>query len=193
MEVKTSVSPKNIASGEKLIKQEEHSNLPHIDMKGHYQFITFRTKESIDSYLKQLYANRDDSEKIKQYKMDQYLDKSVNGAFLNGSLIQEILNYYFKHHGKEFDLYAVTIMPNHVHALVKQHSSLSDIVRILKGGAAHIINKTLNRTGKVWSSDYFDKVIRDEKHFQITYEYIKNNALKAKLKDAKERFYGCFE
>ncbi|WP_041672823.1 transposase [Sulfurovum sp. NBC37-1] len=175
------------------MKQGGHLNLPHIDMKGYYQFITFRIKESIDSYLKQLYANKYDSEKIKQYKMDQYLDKSINGAFLNGSLIQEIQNYYFNHHGKEFDLYAVTIMPNHIHALVKQKSSLSDIVRILKGGSAHIINKRLNRTGKVWSSDYFDKVIRDEKHFQITYEYIKHNAFKAKLEDAKERFYGYFE
>ena len=43
----------------------KHSNLPHIDMKDHYQFVTFRTKDSIDGYIQKLYGSND-SEKIKQ-------------------------------------------------------------------------------------------------------------------------------
>ena len=40
---------------------------------------------------------------------------------------------------------------------------------------------------------YFDKVVRDEKQFQVTYNYIKNNAYKANLVDADMRFYGIYE
>jgi len=65
-------------------------------------------------------------------------------------------------------------------------------MRVLKGGAGHIINKTLGRKGAVWSRDYYDKAIRDEKHFWVVYQYIKYNAVKANLDDAQNRFYGRY-
>ncbi len=172
--------------------KDKHLNLPHMDMQGHYQFVTFRTKESLDRYLKQLYASNE-LEKIKQYKMDRYLDTGIQGAFLYGELIQKIQKYFLSYMGKSFDLCAVSIMPNHIHVLFKQNGELSDVMRILKGGSAHIINTSLNRKGKVWSSDYFDKLIRDEEHFSLVYKYIKYNAVKAGLDDEKDRFYGCYE
>ena len=170
----------------------QYTNLPHLDMKEHYQFITFRTKESLDNYLKKLYASNE-PKKIKQYKMDQYLDRSPQGAFLYGSLLEKIINYYQSYDQKHFELYAVSIMPNHIHVLLKQLEDMTTITRTLKGGSAHIINVELGRKGKVWSSDYYDKLIRDQEHFDLVYEYIKNNALKAGLADADKRFYGAYE
>lgn len=169
-----------------------HSNLPHIDLKKSYQFITFRTQESVDSYVKKLSAN-DKLEKIKQYEIDQYLDQSQSGAILYGNLLSEIVTYFQSYDQKLYDLIACSLMPNHIHVLLKQKSELPNIVRGLKGSSAHIINKASKRKGKVWASDYYDKLIRDERHFTVTYEYIKNNAVKAGLQDAKERFYGCYE
>ncbi|OQK16287.1 hypothetical protein AU255_14445 [Methyloprofundus sedimenti] len=63
----------------------------------------------------------------------------------------------------------------------------------IKGGSALLVNKYLARHGKLWERDYFDKVIRDERHFVLTYNYIRNNAVKADLKDAQQRFYGIYE
>jgi REP element-mobilizing transposase RayT len=51
----------------------------------------------------------------------------------------------------------------------------------------------LRQGSSLWERGYFDKAIRDEKHFQIVYDYIKNNAIKAKLHDAKQRFYGIYD
>ena len=51
----------------------EHHHLPHLDMEGNYQFITFRTQESLDVYLKKLYG-LSVKEKIKHYMIDDYLD-----------------------------------------------------------------------------------------------------------------------
>ena len=59
---------------------------------------------------------------------------------------------------------------------------LANVIRVLKGGAAHIVNSMLKRKGAVWSRDYYDKVIRDEKHYWVVYEYIKYNAVKARAR-----------
>ena len=58
----------------------------------------------------------------------------------------------------------------------------------LKGESAILLNQALGKQGKFWQKDYYDKQIRDESHYCMTYEYIKNNALKAGLKDADKRF-----
>jgi hypothetical protein len=64
---------------------------------------------------------------------------------------------------------------------------------VLKGGAGHIVNKILGRKGAVWSRDYYDKAIRDERHFWVAYEYIKYNTVKVGLSDADNRFFGRWE
>ena len=174
------------------MKENRHySHLSHIDSIGHYQFITFRTKESLDSYLECLY-NSSEIEKIKQYKMDRYLDSSQNGALLYGEVLEKIRDYYLGYDKNVFEIEALSIMPNHIHVLLKQNDNISNVMRVLKGGAGHIINKTLDRKGAVWSKDYYDKAIRDEKHFWVVYEYIKYNAVKANLDDTQNWFYGRY-
>ena len=172
-------------------KHHTYQHLPHIDMAGSYQFITFRTKESLDAYLKELYQSSEPA-KVKQYRMDQYLDKSQNGTLLYGEVLPKIKEYYLSYDKTVFELEAVSIMPNHIHVLVRQNSDLANVIRVLKGGTAHIVNSVLKRKGAVWSRDYYDKLIRDEQHFQIVYEYIKYNAVKAGLDDADMRFYGKY-
>jgi len=187
-----STSEKSIGKRRNILIKVKHSNLPHIDILDHYQFVTFRTKDSIDGYIQKLYGS-DDSEKIKQYKIDSYLDKSENGAFLNGQIVLDIQKYFQSYDKKMYDLIALSVMPNHIHILFKQKDELKNIMRILKGGSANLVNKSLDKKGQVWAGDYFDKLIRNEEHFSLVYEYIKYNAIKAGLDDAKDRFYGSYE
>lgn len=175
-----------------MIDDKKYRHLPHIDLIGHYQFITFRTKDSLDSYLTKLYKSND-TEKIKQYQMDRYLDSSLNGAYLYGEVIEKIKEYYLGYDKHIFEIEALSIMPNHIHVLLKQNDHISNVIRVLKGGSGHIVNKTLGRKGAVWSGDYYDKAIRDNKHFWTIYMYIKNNAVNARLSDADERFYGLYK
>jgi REP element-mobilizing transposase RayT len=169
----------------------DRSRLFHHDAIGTYQFITFRTKESLDPYLIRLYELKIDESK-KRYLMDRYLDESRQGSFLNAELGDRIIRYYRQVDKKYFTLDAVCVMPNHIHVLVCQNATLPEVLRILKGGAAHIVNRTLDRKGKVWSRDYFDRAIRNEEHYEKVYDYIRNNAIKAGLVDAKKRFWGCY-
>lgn len=91
-----------------------------------------------------------------------------------------------------YQLIAVSIMSNHVHLLIQQRIDLRLIMQKLKGALAFQLNKHLSRKGHFWEKSYFDKSIRDERHFNIVYEDIKNNASKANLKDAHLRFYGIY-
>jgi REP element-mobilizing transposase RayT len=58
---------------------------------------------------------------------------------------------------------------------------LKELLHSLKSYTAHEANKILARQGKFWIDDYFDRYIRNEKHFYKTVEYIENNPVKAGL------------
>ena len=106
---------------------------------------------------------------------------------------------YLKKHIEKFDkelyeLIAYCIMPNHVHLLLKPLTDVVLIMQKIKGSSAKQINTMLNKTGKFWAREYFDKLIRDERHFNVVYNYIKNNPMKLNEKVPKvSRFYGLYE
>ena len=166
--------------------------LPHVDLIGYYQFVTFRTHDSIDDYLKRV-RNEDISSREKEYKIDQYIDLSTKGCYLNGDVLEYLKEFFISKDKSFYDLVSFTVMPNHVHILFKQNEELQKIMKILKGSTSFNINKILERKGTFWEENYYDKVIRDEAHFDTVYEYIKNNPIKAELKDYKERFYSVYE
>ncbi|MFA6139071.1 MAG: transposase [Sulfurimonas sp.] len=169
-----------------------HTHIPHIDALGHYQFVTFRTNESLDDYVSKILNEQNLKSSIRQYKIDTYLDGSINGAYLNNNALEYLYNFLKSLNDDIYELISFVIMPNHVHLLFKQISSLQDTIRIIKSKSARDINKLLKINGKFWASEYYDKVIRDEEHFVQVYEYIKNNALKARL-SLDDRFYSKYE
>ncbi|MBF0233953.1 MAG: transposase [Desulfamplus sp.] len=95
--------------------------------------------------------------------------------------------------GKRYDLVAYVVMPNHVHVLIRTYEGfpLSNVVHSWKSFTAHKINKYLKLCGrdartpgsspKVWQNEYFDRFIRDERHFVQAIAYIHENPVKAGL------------
>ena len=170
-------------------------NLPHIDLDGYYQFITFRTLDSVDNFLKKL-AQNDLPNHKKQLAIDQYLDQSCNGAYLNGEVLELLSDFLKRKDEVLYELIAFCIMPNHVHFLIKPLDKLARVMQLIKGGSAKLINEQMGRKGRFWFPDYYDKLIRDDKHFSVVYEYIRNNP--AGLDDSgfenpTPRFYGIYD
>ena len=132
------------------------------------------------------------STKSQQYELDNYLDKSSQGAHLNGEIVAVIKEYLLGMDESLCEVIAFSIMPNHIHILLVQKVELAKIVQQIKGGLSFVLNKILKKSGALWQKDYFDKAIGDEKHFNLVYEYIKCNAIKAGLEDAENRFYGMY-
>ena len=160
----------------------------HISQKNSFVFITFRTKDSIDEYVQKL-TTQDIKTNRLQYLIDKHLDNSKNGVYLNDKILKLTKNYLLNFDKNLCTILSFSIMPNHIHILLVQKTSLDKIMKQIKGGLAFLINKELGKSGAFWQKDYFDKTIRDDEHLAKTLKYIKNNAIKAELVDAKERFY----
>ncbi|MDA3909204.1 MAG: transposase, partial [Sulfurimonas sp.] len=123
-----------------------------------------------------------------------YLDSSQKGSYLNGDVLMKMSEFLKSRDNNLYELIAYTIMPNHIHILIKPLDKLALVVKSIKGSSAKMINDILKRRGKFWANDYYDKTIRDEKHFQTVYNYIKNNPLKlGETEVSLPRFYGIYE
>lgn len=84
-------------------------------------------------------------------------------------------------------------MPIHVHLLIKPHKPLQDMMKLLKGGSAKLLNDLRQEQGRFWARDYYDRGIRDQRHFDGVYRYIQNNPLKLGEADREGRFYGVYD
>jgi REP element-mobilizing transposase RayT len=85
-------------------------------------------------------------------------------------------------------LYAVVIMPDHVHFLLRPLRDpngwpypLVDILQCLKGATAHRINKLLSRAGPVWEEESLDHVLRSDESLKDKVEYIRQNPVRRGL------------
>ena len=70
----------------------EYKHLHHIDLNDHYQFITFRTHDSVDDFVNKL-LSKPIEEKYRQQELDDYLDHSKKGSYLN----RKVLNFLFQY------------------------------------------------------------------------------------------------
>ena len=88
---------------------------------------------------------------------------------------------------RKFRLYAVVVMPDHVHLLLAPLSdadgpiSVAEIMQVIKGASAHRINRALGRKGPVWQQEFFDRALRREDSVLDKIEYILGNPVGAGL------------
>ena len=158
------------------------------------QFITLHLGDAMPlSVVKKwkLELENEADEKRKQelyWRTEKYLDRGMGECFLGiaeiASMVQEALRH---HDGVRYKLICWTIMPNHIHYLIRPLAdiSLSEIMQKFKSYTAHKANKILGRTGQFWQMDYFDRFIRNHDHFVRTLDYINLNPVKAGLCNSK--------
>jgi len=121
---------------------------------------------------------------ILRKRIEHYLDQSYGGCALRDERIATMVQDSLRHFDSErYLLSAWVIMPNHVHLLLTPFGSwsLSRIIKDMKSFTSREANKLLGRRGQFWMEDYFDRYIRDAKHFASAVAYIENNPVKAGL------------
>jgi REP element-mobilizing transposase RayT len=170
--------------------------IPHFDEPWHIQFLTFRLSDSIPAeILNQLQvelrspAYKRNSARIR-HRVESMLDQGHGSCLLKevrfAELVQNALLYFDT---QRYRILAWVIMPNHVHVLAEIIDGwpLGRIMHSWKSYTAHEINKALGKTGPVWQREYFDRYIRDDRHYSAVIEYIHRNPVKAGLvKEADE-------
>lgn len=189
--------------------EEWHTgNLPHRNKTGLVQFITFRLADSlpqevlktIEKELSGVALEKLDAQKRKQY--EKYLDSGYGSCALNHPEMAQVVFEALKYHdGAKYDLLAWSIMPNHVHVLIKANDDISKIIQswksytgkwALKNNIKYNLGVAKDAT-EFWMPEYWDRFIRDEEHFNHTVSYILENPKKAPLSHGStaHRFTGC--
>ncbi len=163
--------------------------LPHFDGGEIPQFITFRLADSVPQELlqrwrRELAAESVDWEAAFRRRVELFLDQGYGQCYLRdprvARMAQDALLYF---DAARYHLRAWVVMPNHLHLLLTPlpGHKLSKIMQSRKTYTAREANKILGRAGQFWQEDYFDRYIRDERHYFTTINYIENNPVKARL------------
>jgi type I restriction-modification system DNA methylase subunit/REP element-mobilizing transposase RayT len=171
--------------------------LPHWQQNGKLQFVTFHLADSLPQEkleeLKSQKANfeaenaQPDAETQRNYEktvaenMEKWLDAGSGDCCLKFPMVRKIVEDALLHfNGEKYELHAYVVMPNHVHVLLGLlgENMLPDVLNCWKSYSAHEINKMLGTSGAVWHKESFDRMIRDEDHYQRVLNYIKNNPAK---------------
>lgn len=128
-------------------------NLPHWELDESVYFITFNTWEKLE---------------------------------LTPEARQVVLSACKFFNNQRYQIFALVVMPDHVHMLIQpslksEHEfwSLSSIMHSIKSYSAKQVPKVMKHIGTVWQSERYDRISRNDREFQDTWEYIRQNPVQA--------------
>ncbi len=173
----------------KSIGWHSRGYLPHFDAGEVFQSITFRLYDSMPQELlaqwkKEMTRESEQIEDKLRWRIESYLDQGGGACHLSDPHIASIVQSALLHFdGERYRLSAWVLMPNHVHLLAAPSNahSLSNIMHSIKSYTAQEANKILRTKGRFWVEDYFDRYIRNAKHFENAKSYIEENPVRAGL------------
>ncbi len=186
------------------IEKTSH-HLPHWQQGETWVFVTWRLGDSLPkAKLDQWKAEREawmklhpepwDEKTEAEYhdrfsrQIDEWLDQGSGSCVLKDPACAKSVADALRHFdGERYELASFVVMPNHVHVLFRPLGAhaLPEIVKSWKGFTAREINKRTGKAGALWQDEYWDRLIRNERHFFKVVEYIRENPEKAKLRDGQ--------
>ncbi len=168
-------------------------------MEGHWHFITIRCEGSLPEEARQKLQRIYQSMQLVDARSDQfhalqrryffttekYLD-TTNGfsPFSQEAACERCLDAFLAMEDEGWSVGEATVMPNHIHLLIirqKYNFSLKQILKRFKGRSSRWINQELDRSGRFWQEDWFDRWMRNHDELRKTVAYIRNNPVKANL------------
>ncbi|MDE6311836.1 MAG: transposase [Muribaculaceae bacterium] len=172
-----------------------YRNLPHWHKDFCIQFITFHLADSLPAAVRKEINNRrlsflkdnpqpwSDATKAEYNKLfssltNKYLDAGYGSCCLSKRECAHIMEQCLKHFdGERYRLHRYVVMANHVHVLVEMIGkyTISEVCKSWKNFSALNINRLLGRSGKLWHPESWDRMIRDERHYNSVVAYIEKN------------------
>ena len=167
-------------------------HLPHWSQEAKLYAVTFRLNDSLPHHVIERclldFETRTDNTDNAAYeyarkafihrKIMDSLDQGHGECLLRSEEVRQIVIASFRYiHLHQARVHAFVIMPNHVHAVVETLDGITiqQVMHSLKRYTARQINALLHRTGRVWQTEYFDRLIRSLKHYNHAIYYIQQN------------------
>jgi REP element-mobilizing transposase RayT len=175
--------------------------LPHFDQPRLVQSLAFRLHDAVPESVIQSWkaelnwienlAATDPREIMLQKLILRYEDTGYGACWLRDERIAARVEDALLHFDDQrYRLIAWCVMPNHVHVLIETWESwpLAGVLHSWKSYTAHAANQILGRSGEFWFREYFDRFIREDRHFVNAVKYIEENPVKAGLVRASEKW-----
>lgn len=185
------------------VKIRSRGYLPHWEVDGATYTLTYRLHDSLplhvlhrlrderEAMTRQLTGGlraptaieRFDIEEAYALRLDDELHVERGKCHLrNPQLADAIVENLHHFEGTRYSLYAWCVMPNHVHVVFRpsEGESLDRILHSWKSFTSHRAASIIG-TKTLWAREYFDRMIRDERHFFDSVAYVRNNPIKAGL------------
>ena len=186
-------------------------NLPHWRQQGASYFLTFRLNDSLPQTVademrveRDAWRQRIEHELVQhegklspstdeEYeafqlrsarRLERLMDERHGECVLKQPLLREIVaSALFHFQGQRYAMHGFVVMPNHVHLAVKPMAQWQpeELLHTWKRFTARTINQHLGREGQLWQHDSWNRIIRDEEHWQRVMRYIQLNPIRAKL------------
>jgi REP element-mobilizing transposase RayT len=178
------------------------NRLPHWEQKDGTYFVTFRLADALPAELMSVWeeqrakwlawhpepwTEKTEREYHERFSgaIEQMADEGYGECLLKDAESAIIVGMALAHFDSErCNQFAWVVMPNHVHAVfsLRPPWTLNKVLQSWKGFTARALNKLHARSGNVWQRDYYDRLIRNERHFANVVRYIRNNPIKARLR-----------
>ena len=180
--------------------------LPHYDDGRSIQSITYRLIDSLPADAIEKLREQNPDEDAQRIEIEKYLDAGCGSCVLREAGNAQVVIDTWKHHeGVGYHLHAWVVMPNHVHVLVEPLAgkNIGEIIAAWKSVSTRRMLATGSKPGSatvlgrnpparrpsiraavkrhIWQPDYWDRYIRNERHYRAVIEYIHQNPVKAGL------------
>ena len=137
-----------------------------------------------------------DSDAERRKRLEAWIDSGHGSCALRDPFAAGIVQASFLNFdAQRYRLLAWVVMPNHVHVLVEPINgwTVAKIVATWKKFTGRLINEHLTAERQkplhpLWHREYWDRFMRDERHFEQTRAYIHNNPVKAGLVASPEQW-----
>lgn len=179
--------------------------LPHWEKEEGVYFITFHLADSLPksvlakiaerhrilSTVKETNAHLRPEQKTllatySRARIEEYFDQGAGSCpFLDMRIAGAMAAALRFREGKHYRLLAWCIMPNHVHVVARLFPGrdLASVIKAWKNFSAKAANQALERTGRFWQREYYDRLIRNEEELDRANKYVLENPAKAGLKN----------
>lgn len=188
-------------------------NLPHWRQPGATYFITFRLNDSLpkafveqiqhehqawqerishelsvhDGILPESTQEEHQAWQLRHWrKAEALMDECHGYCLLRQPQIRDIVARSLVHfEAVRHHMHGYVIMPNHVHLACQPFEGyeIEDLLQSWKGFTSREIAKATGQPGQLWQHDNWNRIIRDEAHWQRVMRYISRNPEKAKLRE----------
>lgn len=179
--------------------------LPHFDSPHRVQHVTIHLSDSlpksaIEKVEQSIVALSDDQRAVeRRRRLHEWIDAGHGSCLLNhepcANYVQDVFLFF---DNQRYRLFAWVVMPNHLHVLFQPINgwSMAKIVASWKKFTARRINDWVRANQEIrvpgdgvlancekplWHHEYWDRYIRNERHYLDAIDYIHKNPVQAGL------------